>query len=230
MEARIDTAHEVWNSHWAEPGERAKWRRPELVVVDYITALRARGARRVLDVGAGIGRHALTYARAGLDVVASDASPKGLAALRASAAAEDVAIGIGTWSFSELPMVAASVDHVLAWNVIYHGDGTLVRHALVEFHRILREHGTVQCTMLSTRHRAYGTGHEIRPDTFVDPASTGEKAHAHFYVDETTLVAMLHDAGFEVLSLDDTDQDPPGGWHWTVLAARQTGTVQRVAR
>jgi tellurite methyltransferase len=42
----------------------------------------ARGARRVLDLGCGVGRHALLLAEHGLEVEALDGSPAGLAVLR----------------------------------------------------------------------------------------------------------------------------------------------------
>jgi hypothetical protein len=61
-------------------------------------------------------------------------------------------------------------------------------------------------------------GSEIRPDTFVDTASVGDKDHPHLYVDAATLTRLLDDAGFEVRSMADLDQRPPGQWHWTVFA------------
>ena len=76
----------------------------------------------------------------------------------------------------------------------------------------------MQLTMLSKRNRAFGIGREIRPDTFVDDASTGDKDHPHFYVDATTLTAMLSAAHLEARSVVDIDQHPPGAFHWTVLA------------
>jgi hypothetical protein len=72
--------------------------------------------------------------------------------------------------------------------------------------------------MLSKRHAAYGIGDEVRLDTFVDPTSAGDKDHPHLYVDAATLAGMLAERGFEILSLADVDQRPPGQWHWTVLA------------
>jgi hypothetical protein len=78
--------------------------------------------------------------------------------------------------------------------------------------------------MLSKRNRAFGVGREIRPDTFVDGASTGDKDHPHFYVDEATLTAMLGDAGLDVRSLVDIDQNAPAGaFHWTVRAEATGG-------
>jgi tellurite methyltransferase len=215
---RLDTAHEAWDRWWGEAKARSHWSEPEPAVVGFIPALRARRAKRVLDVGTGIGRHALVYARTGFDVLAIDASPTGLDELVRSAQAEGLRIDARIAPFAALPIKNAEVDHVLAWNVIYHGDGEVVTTALDECRRVLRPGGTLQLTMLSKRNSAYGLGHEVRPDTFVDDTSAGDKDHPHFYVDAGGLADLLAGAGFEAMSIVDVDQHPPGGWHWVVLA------------
>lgn len=57
----LDTAHEVWDGRWRDAAHREGWARPERAVTELVAVLLARGARRVLDVGAGIGRHALAW-------------------------------------------------------------------------------------------------------------------------------------------------------------------------
>ena len=42
---------------------------------------------------------------------------------------------------SDLPFAPGAFDYVLAWNVIYHGDGTSVVRALSEIARVLRPGG-----------------------------------------------------------------------------------------
>lgn len=217
-EDRFDTAHERWDRWWGDAKQRVHWSEPEPVVVELIPALVARGATRVLDVGAGIGRHALAYARAGLEVVAVDASRTGLDELARSAARNNLRIDARVAPFTALPVEDATVDHVLAWNVLYHGDGDIVTQALQECRRVLRHGGTFQATMLSKRNRAYGVGRQVRPNTFVDQASTGDRDHPHYYADAAELCALLVHAGFEPTSIVDRDQRPPGEWHWTVSA------------
>src|ERR1700722_16404736 len=217
-EGRLDTAHEHWDEWWKVASQRSHWSEPEPVVTALMPELKQRGAIRVLDVGTGIGRHALGYAKFGFEVAATDASSPGLDCLVESAQAEELEVNARLAPFTELPLEDSSVDHVLAWNVIYHGDGETVAAALKECRRVLRPGGTLQLTMLSKRHRAFGVGQAIRVDTFVDDTSKDDKEHPHFYVDASGLIRRLSSAGFDVISMVDVDHDGKGAYHWTVFA------------
>jgi 2-polyprenyl-3-methyl-5-hydroxy-6-metoxy-1,4-benzoquinol methylase len=215
---RLDTAHEAWDRFWGDAHQRAQWDHAHPFVTDYIPALRARGAVRVLDVGGGIGRHAIAYAQAGFDVTMTDASTTGVTEAARVAETAGIHLDARVAPFTDLPVEDASVDHVLAWNVLYHGDRELVAAGLSECRRALRSGGTLQMTMLSKRNASYGVGREIRPDTFVDETSGDDRTHPHYYADAVGVCSLLRAAGFEVKELIDVDQHPPGGWHWTVLA------------
>ena len=215
---RLDTAYETWDRAWGDARQRAAWERPNPVVTDYLPALRARGATRVLDVGGGIGRHAIAYARAGFEVTMIDASPAGVAETARTARSLGVGLDARVAPFTALPVDDRSVDHVLAWNVLYHGDRSITGAGLRECRRALRAGGTAQLTMLSKRNHGYGSGREVRPDTFVDEAAGDDKAHPHFYADAAGVCSLLAEQGFEVRELADVDLQPPGAWHWTILA------------
>ena len=56
------TAVEAWDERWATPEGRADWLVPHLAVAALVQVLKARRAHHVLDLGCGVGRHALFFA------------------------------------------------------------------------------------------------------------------------------------------------------------------------
>src|SRR6516225_11222624 len=72
------TAVEAWDKRWATSEGRADWLEPQPAVVAILPELHPRGARRVFDLGCGVGRHALLFAEHGFDVEAIDGAAAGL--------------------------------------------------------------------------------------------------------------------------------------------------------
>ena len=214
----LATAHQAWDRNWTSSAERARWLAPEPRVQAMVSLLRARGFSRVLDVGCGIGRHARYLAGEGFTCAGIDASQTGLDFARHEAAAAGLQIDFREAAFYELPFEAHSFDGLIAWNVIYHGDGEVVQRAIDEFARVLVPGGVYVGTLLSRRNRAYGRGREVRPDTFVVYDATDDKVHPHFYADAASLL-KLH-RGFEILDLRD-HEETPGANHWQFTFERQ---------
>src|SRR6266481_1024599 len=117
----LTTAIEAWDKRWATAEGRADWLDPEADVIALLPELKARGARTALDLGCGVGRHALFLAEHGLAVEAIDGSAKGLAVVRESARARGLSLGVRQATADALPFDDARFDFVLSWNVIHHG-------------------------------------------------------------------------------------------------------------
>ncbi|MBV9576962.1 MAG: class I SAM-dependent methyltransferase [Chloroflexi bacterium] len=216
--AHLATAHETWNERWKDAGARAAWLAPEPLVEALAGAMRARGLRRVLDVGCGIGRHARYLASEGYACVGIDASESGLAYARQQASMAGLSVDYQLGTFYALPFNGESFDAVVAWNVLYHGDGDVARQAIDGIRRVLVPGGLYVGTMLSRRNAQYGRGREVAPDTFVVDGDPNDKAHPHFYCDTRTLIDLHR--GFEVIDLRDREQSA-GAFHWEFTLERR---------
>lgn len=212
---KTDTADLHWNDHWATAEPDSTWRTPEEDVIAWAGSL-APGAR-ILDLGAGIGRHALWLAGRGFEVTALDAAPEGLAEI-------DRVGGVATVQgrMHELPFADGFFDHVLSWNVIYHGDEDILLRTIAEIRRVLKVGGSFFGTMLSKRRlpveQSKYSGREIGRNSWVFDAPGTDKIHPHYFCSAAELVALF--SGFEVLSLEDREHAKPGSWHWHLKTER----------
>jgi len=214
------TAVEAWDKRWTTAEGRVDWLDPDPDVMALLPELKERGVRTALDLGCGVGRHALFLAEHGLAVEAIDGSAAGLAVARETAQARGVSLDLRQGTADTLPFDDRSFDFVLSWNVIYHGTLGDAGTRIAEIWRVLKPGGLYQGTMLPTRNSNYGTGRRIAPDTFVVDGAE-ERGHPHFYCDAPVLVSLF--SGFELLSLTQTQQQKPGSWHWNIVAERLPG-------
>jgi tellurite methyltransferase len=169
------TAVEAWDERWATPEGRDDWLVPHPAVAAMVAVLKARGTQRVLDLGCGVGRHALLFAEHGFDVEAIDGAVAGLDFACRQAAARGLRISLRQADADALPFADESFDYVLSWNVIFHGTMGDVGRRLAEIWRVLKPGGLYQGTMLSKRDAQFGRGRPVAPDTFI--RGSDPKAH-----------------------------------------------------
>jgi 2-polyprenyl-3-methyl-5-hydroxy-6-metoxy-1,4-benzoquinol methylase len=213
------TAVAYWDNCWRHEQEQERWLVPESEVRNIIPVLRERRVKSVLDLGCGVGRHALFLASQGFSVFAMDGSSNGLAFARKEAERYNLTIDFRCSVMIDLPYEPETMDYILAWGVIYHGDFTVVRRCLRETYRVLCPGGLYHGTMLSKRNSNFGRGQEVAKDTFINNESE-DKSHPHFYCNAPELVSLFSKVGFEVISLVDLPDSKPGSYHWHVLAEK----------
>jgi 2-polyprenyl-3-methyl-5-hydroxy-6-metoxy-1,4-benzoquinol methylase len=218
LSSGLATAHQNWDERWNDAAVRAGWEQPDNLVQALVPRMRQRGLKRVLDLGCGIGRHAQYMAAQGFVSVGVDASHSALSHAHERAAAAGLSIDYRLGTFYEPGLADGSFDVVIAWNVLYHGDGEIAGRAIDGIRRVLVPGGLYVGSMLSKRNAGYGRGREVRPGTFVVDDDPGDKVHPHFYCDGQTLVG-LHRA-FEILDLRDHEQTP-GAYHWEFTMERR---------
>ena len=212
------TAHQAWDERWSDESIRAEWQDPDPYVKNIATLTREKGAIKALDLGCGVGRHALFLASIGFQVSAIDASNAGVEHTRKCAEAAGFDMDFHVAPMTELPYENEAFDYLLSWNVIYHGDATVVGKTISEIHRVLKSGGVYQGSMLSKRHNHFGQDIEVAPNTWSHDVGDPEKAHPHFYTNASEVIALF--GGFEIFSLYDVEQDEPEDWHWYLHVER----------
>jgi tellurite methyltransferase len=211
---RTDIAHHEWDRRWQTTEGRSDWLTPDTEVFNLIPVLHESGVLDVLDLGCGVGRHALLFAKEGFNVSAMDGSRSGLDFIEREAEKEQLAITTACAEMTALPFAQQSFDYVLAWNVIYHGNKDIVRQAISEIHRTLRPEGLLQLTMLSDRNTETQSGTLISENTYINPG-VSDKSHPHYYCNAKELTELFCD--FRVIEQQEKEHARPGSFHWHLL-------------
>lgn len=208
-----------WDQVWKDHGRRQAWHYPHPVVRRTEPLLRKNGVRIVLDLGAGIGRHSIYLSDLGYSVIALDGSYNGLAFIDAHARQRGISIYPLQSGIDHLSFQSGSIDAVLCWDTLYHGEPDEVVQRLLEIRRVLRPKGILQATMLSKENGLYGKGDRIAPHTYV-LENTRDKAHAHFYCSRRELMELLK--GYRLLDMGHVDYGSyTDAYHWLFVAQRQ---------
>jgi 2-polyprenyl-3-methyl-5-hydroxy-6-metoxy-1,4-benzoquinol methylase len=209
---------EAWNQAWKTEEGRAEWMTPEPFVAEMVRPLQAAGVRRILDLGFGVGRHAILLAKAGFRVDGIDASSNGCDFARQWAAQEGMSLKLRVGDMTTLPYTDGELDAILTWNVIYHGTMDVVQQTIDELARCIKPGGLLVCSLISSRHYMFGQGIEIEPRTFVIPGG-GEREHPHHYFNQEDIERTF--GAFEILRLEDSTQKKTSDYHWHMYARRK---------
>lgn len=225
-----------WESLWANLDAPSDyWRTPEQAVVARAGRLWEAGGRRVLDLGCGVGRNTVTFARKGFAIVAADVSFSGLATCTARLTSDGLCMTPVCHEMELFPFSDSAFDGVLAYNVIYHTTLTGMRRTLAGIHRMLRPDGGLYVTIISREDSKVigyrpdiemGKCQEIEPFTFIYPRDApDDKYLPHHYCDEAELRTLLTGFNIDDLSLmrveyADKDGVIQTGVHYHVQARR----------
>ncbi|MFX1421100.1 MAG: class I SAM-dependent methyltransferase [Promethearchaeota archaeon] len=210
---------EAWDEIWKTEEGRDKWLTPDPFVISLIPKFKKEKIKRILDLGFGVGRHTIFFAKKGFDVYGLDPSPSGLEFTTKWAKKERVFPKLTIGEMSQLPYKDDFFDLIIAWNVIYHGTTSIIHKTVTEIIRCLKTNGYLLYTLISTKHNKYGLGNEIEKNTFVIEKEE-EKNHPHHYFSEKEINNYFK--GFTHLTCVDKEQFYPGLYHWNILSRLNT--------
>jgi SAM-dependent methyltransferase len=197
-----------WEAVWSKEDNRGYWSQADPEVLKLLAVTSPSERPDVLDLGCGLGRHAIAFAQAGYHVTAVDVSAAAIAQVQARAQEMGLAIRIRLARFGENAFAPETFDLVLAVNVLYHGLPVEFARAVADVQGWLRRGGLFYFTCPTLADGEYGKGTEIAPHTF-----ELEPGHVHFNAAWEDIEPLL--AGYRVVSRGCREH------HWEEDGARR---------
>lgn len=209
----------VWNELFTQ--EEFRWKEPHEQVVALAALLKARGARRVLDLGCGAGRHLVFLARAGFEMYGMDIAENGLAHAREWLTREKLTAELAKSDMSEIPYPDEFFDAVVCLYVIYHQKLEGIQRSITEIHRALKPGGLALVSLLSTRGYRHRQGEEIGPNTFITNVGP-DQGIPHHFSDLCEIEILFDQFAVRKIDMEETVMEGKGKHtHWHVLAEKE---------
>ncbi len=217
---------ETWETYWRDNRNHDWWEKPAPEVLDLIRSLSAEHRPNVLDLGCGLGRHAIAFGLAGFSVTATDASSEAVKHLVDWARRLQLSIQTRVADVLDRTLPCGSFDVVLSYNVLYHGSRDRFMAGIEHVGCLLKPKGVFYFTCPSRADGKYGIGDQVAPHTYKCDKSV-TPGDVHYFADECDLDEMLR--GFDNVRRWKAE----GYWdnrgsrqfysNWNVLVAKRDG-------
>ena len=134
---------------WNAVNDKSPWLTPCEESYYYANKWRHAGKQSVLDLGCGLGRHALLFAKAGFCTTGVDISKEAINHLKAYSRENNVNILAKVADMQQLPFHDDAFDCVFSMHAAGHCDTAGMKIILSEIKRVLKPEGSVFLTLCS---------------------------------------------------------------------------------
>jgi SAM-dependent methyltransferase len=181
---------EHWERYWKDSGNHDYWEKPAPEVMTFLESQSPDKKPMVLDIGCGLGRHAIEFAKAGYKVFASDNSSTAIEQLISKAAESNLNIETCVCDFLDDCYTDYTLDFILSYNVIYHGFREHFAQAIDLYCQKLNPGGVFYFTCPDREDGKYGFGEEVAPHTFLCEKSV-TPGQIHYFSEKSDLEELL---------------------------------------
>ena len=182
-------------SAWLDPCEESYY---------YAEKWKREGRKSILDLGCGLGRHSVLFARCGFKVTAADISSEALGSLKKYSKEQGTDIACRLADMEALPFADDAFDCIFAMHSAGHADSEGMKRVMAEIRRVLKPGGAVFMTLCSKETYTFAEAGLPRLDENTVIKTDGpEQGVPHYFVDKEDIKALF--SGFELKKVRHID-------------------------
>lgn len=199
-----------WEEIFKDEGK--VFEKPVEQMPEAISELQKIGAKRVLDLGCGTGRHSVELAKAGFELYSADASPEALRQTRAWLESQGLTASYHHFScYERFPFQEDTFDGIISTQVIHHNYIKNIRFCISEMERVLRPGGFLFVSVSARKsHRHRSAPKLVEPRTYL-PTGGRERGVPHYIYNMELLRKDF--SNFKISMLEKT-----GGIYYNLFA------------
>ena len=198
--------------NWSMVTDRTLWLTPCEESYFYVEKWRREGRKSVLDMGCGLGRHSLLFAKNGFDVTAMDISDEALTFLKTKAKKQGLPVECINANMESMPSPDNSFDCIFAMHAAGHVDTEGMNRIMDEATRVLKPGGAIFITLCSKETWTFAESGLPKVDANTVIKTDGpEQGVPHFFVDKADIEKLF--SGFELITIRHIDECYSDG-HW----------------
>jgi len=189
---------------WNAVADRSVWLEPCEESYYYARKWKKEGRRSVLDLGCGLGRHALLFAECGFKTTAVDISPEAIDSVKKSCRENGLDLLAKVADMTSLPFADDAFDCIFAMHSAGHCDTPGMAAVMKEIRRVLKPGGAIYLSLCSKETWSYLCGNLPRIDENTLIKTDGpEQGVPHFFADSELIKELFRD--FELIRVRHTD-------------------------
>jgi len=166
--------------------------------------LNKQGAKRILDLGSGSGRHVIYFLKEGFSVFGLDNSPAGIAMTKKWLQKEGLSAELTKQEMTDrFPWNNNFFDVVISIQVIHHADTITIKKIISEIERVLKKNGFIFITVPKLKNQGENF-EQIERNTFI-PLDGYEKGLPHHYFTPQELKDYFSNFKIKDIHIDERD-------------------------
>lgn len=178
---------------WLDPAEESYY---------FCEKWKKQGRRSVLDLGCGLGRHSVLFAKYGFKVTAVDISEYAVRSVREAEKKENLIITSKACDMRDLPYRENSFDCIFSYHAVSHTDTEGFHKILGKIKKVLKPDGEIFLTLCSKSAGSFREANYPRIDenTVIKKEDGPENDVPHFFVDLED-IRRLFEPDFELIRI-----------------------------